>query len=109
MYVLHNYMGALRAALHVHDEIHTAAAEAAASAAAPAAALAAAPAADPWIHGSIFFTTNHIFSNEMKNTVHGFFCIKKCFHGKMVPWKNICMERFHPVLSLLISTSITQT
>ena len=47
--------GALRAPLYVHDEIHTVAAE--------AAALAAAPAADPWIHRSISFIMNHMFSH----------------------------------------------
>ena len=36
MYLLCKYGGALRAPVHVHDEIHTAAAEAAALAAAPA-------------------------------------------------------------------------
>ena len=47
--------GALRALLYLHDKVHTIAAE------------AAAPAADPSIHGSISFTTNHIFYYEMKN------------------------------------------
>ena len=68
MYLLHNYRGALRAPLDVHDKVHTVAAEAAAPAAAPAAALAAAPAADPWIHGYVSFMMKHIFYDEMKNT-----------------------------------------
>ena len=47
-------------------KLHTAAAEAAAPAATPAATRAA---ADPWIHGSIFLVTNHIFKLAVKSTV----------------------------------------